>query len=40
MKIFVLALLTSLPLIAPPDTVTIDVQRVLADVSSKPLHQY
>src|SRR5690348_3775790 len=37
MKIFVFALLASLTLIAPPDTVSVDVQRVLADVSTKPL---
>jgi alpha-L-arabinofuranosidase len=37
MKTFVLALLASLSLIAAPDNVSIDVQRVLADVSSKPL---
>jgi alpha-L-arabinofuranosidase len=37
MKIIVFALLTSVSVIAVPDNVSIDVQRVLADVSSKPL---
>src|SRR5690242_3403620 len=39
MRIFVLALLISFPLLTRPDpeNVSIDVQRLLADVSSKPL---
>ena len=37
MKIIALALLTSVSLIAMPDNVSVDVERVLADVSSKPL---
>ncbi len=37
METLVFALLASLPLIAPPDQVSIDVNHVLADVSSKPL---
>lgn len=37
MKTIVLVLLASLPLIAATDNVSIDVQRVIADVSSKPL---
>src|SRR4051812_6741347 len=37
MKPFVLVLLASLSLIAATDNVSVDVQRVLADVSSKPL---
>ena len=37
MKIIAFALLTSVSLIAMPDNVSVDVARVLADVSSKPL---
>ena len=37
MKIIAFALLTSVSLIAMPDNVSVDVEHVLADVSSKPL---
>ena len=37
MKIIAFALLTAVSLIAMPDNVSVDVGRVLADVSSKPL---